>query len=291
MSKEHRYRKHIYWGQYAVPAFFILLFLLLLGLSIFLTFQSHVGFVAVFPAVLAFVFLIEGGVLWYLYYRLAGTSISVNDDVLIYKNRKSEKRYPLENIYLEFASIKYTGGWLKIKTDKDAIRLTVVLEDISGFLQELKTKLDNKQLSSHYDSHKLFGFLKTSAASDQSWERAYNLFGKMLLLILDISIAVFTGFVFGTIPIFGLALAIFWGMVSMSWVTIPYTIAEIVLMRQIAKKSNESTFAFPPRDLSYEKAIFDKAFMWGGITYFVFSLFTLTLTICIKILFQQQLSF
>ena len=46
MSKEYRYRKHIYWGQYAILTFFILLFLLLLGLSVFLTTQSHIGFIA-----------------------------------------------------------------------------------------------------------------------------------------------------------------------------------------------------------------------------------------------------
>jgi hypothetical protein len=287
MSKEYRYRKHIYWGQYAILVFFVLFFLLMLGLSIFLVLQSGIAFIAIIPAIVALVFLVEGGVLWYLYYRLAGTSVSINDDVLIYKNRKGEKRYPIESIYLEFASVKYTGGWVKIKTDKETIRLTVVLEDIGGFLQELKTKLDNKQLSNHYDSHQLFGFLKTATASDQSWERAYSLFGKMFLLILDISIAIFTGFIFGTIPLFGIALAIFWSVVSMFWITIAYVIAEIILMRQIAKKSNETTFTFPPRDLPYEKLVFDKAFTWGSITYFVFSSLTLVLVICVKILIQQ----
>jgi len=287
MSKEYRYRKHIRWGEYAILAFFALLFLLMIGLSGFFVWKSRVVFLAIIPVILAFVFLVEGGLLWYLYYRLAGTMVSINDDVLIYKNRKSEKRFPIESIYLEFSSIKYFGGWLKIKTNTDTIRLTVVLEDISGFLQELKTAIDNKQLSNHYDSHKLFGFLKTAASSDQSWERAYALFGKMFLMILDIGIAIFTGYVFGTIPSFGLIIAVFWVGFSIFWITTAYTIAEIILMRQIAKKSNEGAFTFPPRDLSYEKLVFDKTFKWGGTTYFFVSSFALVLVVCVKILLQR----
>ena len=286
MSKEYRYRKHIYWGQYVILAFFALFFLFMIGLSVFLALKSDITFIAIIPAIVAFVFLAEGGVLWYFYYRLACTSISVNDDVVIYKNRKDEKRFPIESIYLEFSSIKYTGGWLNIKTEKDKIRLTVVLEDISGFLQELKTKLDNKQLSSHYDSHKLFGFLKTAVASDQSWERAYALLGKIFLLILDIGIAIFTGFIFGTIPFYGLVLAFIWAGFSMFWIAIAYTIAEIILMRQIAKKSNENAFTFPPRDLPYEKLVFDKIFTWGSIAYFAFSSLILGLVICVKTLLR-----
>lgn len=291
MSKEYRYRKHIHWGQYAIPAFFILLFLLFLGVAVPLALQSNLRFIAIIPAIFAFVFLIEGGVLWYFYYQLAGTSVSLNDDVLIHKTRKGEKRYPLESVYLEFSSVKYTGGWLNIKTGKDTIRLTVVLEDIGGFLQELKTKLDNKQLSSHYDSHKLFGFLKTAVASDQSWERVYALLGKMLLLIFDIAIAIFVGFAFGTLPLFGYAFAFFWVGLSMFWVIIGYIIAEIVLMRQIAKKSDERAFTFPPRDLPYEKLVFDKTFIWGSIAYIVLSLFILVLGIGARFLFESWSAF
>jgi len=258
----------------------------MIGLSIFFVLQSGIPFVAIIPAIVALVFLIEGGVLWYFYYRLAGTSISVNDDILIYKNRKSEKRYPLESVYLEFASIKYIGGWLKIKTDKDTIRLTVVLEDISGFIQELKTKLDNKQLSSHYDAYKLFGFLKTAVASDQSWERAYHRYGKMFLLILSIGVAIFTGYVFGTFRFYGVVLALFWALFSMIWITAAYTIAEIILIRQIAKRSNENSFTFPSRDQNYEEYVFDRTFTWGNLAYIIFSLFVIVIAIWIRQLIQ-----
>lgn len=278
MSKEYRYRKHIHWGQYVIPIVFSLICLLLLGLSVYLGFQLRNIFVAGIMVIIAFIVFIEGGVSWYLYYRLAGTSVSVTDDDLIYKNRKTEKRYPLESISLEFSSIKYTGGWVKIKTGKDTIRLTVVLEDLSGFLQELKTKLDHKQLSSHYDAHQLFGFIKTAVAADQSWERVYSLFGKIFLLMLDIGIAIFIGFTFGTIPTYGSLLSLIWVGFSMLWTGTAYTITEIILMRPIAKQSDEDAFTFPPRDLSYEKLVLDRTFIWGSIAYILLS-FLLILTL------------
>jgi hypothetical protein len=285
MGKEYRYRKHIHWGQYAIFIFFFLLFLFMLGVGGFLMWETKSTFMAIPLVILAFIILIGGGLTWFLYYRLAGNVFSVDDNVLIYKYRGGEKRIPIESVRLEFASIRYTGGWLKIIADKDLIRVTVVLEDISGFVQELKAALDNKQLSSHYDSHKLFGFLKTAVSADQSWERAYAIFGKMILLIFVVGIAFLNGYVFASIPIWGLIIAILWGYFSMFWIVIPYTIAEIILLRQIAKKSDESTFTFPQRDLSYEKRVFDKAIMWGGATYFLVSSLVLILVVCFKILF------
>jgi hypothetical protein len=284
MNKEYRYRKHMYWGQYAILVYFGLFFLFMLGFSVYFSLQSSFGFLGVIFAVGAFVFLAEGGLLWYLYYRLAGTSVSITADELIYKVRKSEKRYPLESIYLEFASIKYAGGWLKIKTGKDTVRLTVVLKDIGGFLQELKTKLDNKQLSSHYDSHQLFGFLKTAIASDQSWDRAYSIYGKMFLLIFDMGFAIFAGFILGTISSYWKYFAFIWAGFSMFWILIAYTIAEFIIMRQIAKKSNEAAFTFPERNLPYEKQVYDKAFTWGSLAYIFISLFIIALVILIKTL-------
>lgn len=281
MTKEYRYRKHIYWGQYVILVVFVLLFLLILGLSASIMLTTGFRPSAISLAGLAFVILLEGAMLWYFYYRLAGVVVSVNDDALIYKTRVSEKRIPLENLYLEFASFKYVGGWLKIKAGKETIRITVVLKDISELLQEIKTKLDNKQLSNHYDSHKMFGFLKTAAAADQSWERI-NIVGKVFLLILTLGITIVAGFIFGNFPFYGLMLVLFWGFFSMVWITTVYIIAEITLFRVIAKKSNEINFTVPPRDLSNEKIVFDKAFIWGSLAYFLFSLFVLVVVVWIR---------
>lgn len=50
-------------------------------------------------------------------------------------------------------------------------------------------------------------------------------------------------------------------------------VAAIILFRVAAVNSNEMYFTVPPRDLNYEKLIFDRAFTWGTPGYFVFALF------------------
>ncbi len=284
MGKEYRYRKHIHWGRYVILGVCGIGLLLMLGFIVILAREAAMTCLTGLFAVLGLVILIEGIAGWTIYFRLAGTVVSLTEEALIYKNRGVEKRFPLESLYLEFASIKYTGGWLKIKSGGETIRLTVVLEDISGFVQELKARLDGKQLSSHYDAHKLFGFLKTAAASDQSWERLYGLFGKLVLLMLDLGIAIFAGYEFGTIRLYGVLLASSWVAASILWVTIAYTIAEIILMRQIARQSNEAAFTFPARDPAYEKLVFDRAFLWGGLTYLLFSLAIVVVVISVKLI-------
>jgi len=285
MGKEYRYRKHIRWGQYAIFILFPLLFLFIFAIGGFFTWKTNSTFISFPLTIMAAFLLIEGCFVGYLYYRLARTVISIQDNILIYKYPGGEKRFPIETIYLESASIRYVGGWLKIKANKQSIRITVVLEDISGFVQELKAALDNRQLSDHYDSHKLFGFLKTAISADQSWERAYPIFGKMFIMILVISIAILNGYVLATIAFWGPVITILWWVFSILWIVIAYIIAETILLRQIAKKSIEATFTFPPRDFSYEKQVYDKTIMWGGITYFLASSLVLVFVICSRILF------
>lgn len=157
------------------------------------------------------------------------------------------------------------------------------MENISEFVQELKAALDSRGLSSNYDSKKLFSFMKTAAASDQSWERLYAVFGKLYLIILVIAITIANGFVFSTFE-WGFAIAIGWGILSMFWATGAYAVAEIILMRKIAKESNEQNFTFPQRDLAFEKQAFNKAIKWGGWLYFGISLLVFVGILAIKLL-------
>jgi hypothetical protein len=101
---------------------------------------------------LSFIPIGTGGACWYLYYRLAGIEVSIQDDAVIYKTRSGVSTLPLEEIScLEFPSIKYTGGWLRIVTPRNSIRLTVVIESLDQFLLELKAALDAHGLSDLYD--------------------------------------------------------------------------------------------------------------------------------------------
>lgn len=266
MSKEYRYRKFIRWGQYAIPVFWglLLLFLLVPMGSLYLLIGLHIDsiFMVIF-IVEILVFLLAGVGAWYLYYRLAGVSVSIDSDGVVYKYRGGQKRLPFESLRMDSSSIRYTGGWLKLISGKDVIRLTVVVEGISSFVQELKTALDSRGLSDHYDPQKLFGFIKTAVASDQSWERLYIVFGKLYLSIFVVCITLVNGYIFGTIQ-WGIIFIVVWGIFSLFWATGAYVVAEIVLMRKIAKESNEKAFTFPQRDPAYEKKVFNDAINWGG---------------------------
>jgi hypothetical protein len=293
MSKEYRYRKHIRWMQYTIPAMFGIP-IIVLGFSAFSIWRNSlvggVEFLNVFPPVISCIillFLLEIGFLWWIFYRMAGTVISINENGVVYKVRRNVKLLPFENLRIDSASIRYTGGWLKLISGKDVIRLTVVLEDISGFILELKNALDTRGFSSHYDPNKLFGFMKTAVAGDQNWNRFYSLFGKFYLSIFVVVITLVNGYVFGIIP-WGFVFIIAWGIFTLIWATGAYTVAEIRLMRKIAKESNEQAFTFPQRDMAYEKQVFNDAINWGGWLYFGISLITLTIGIAIKLYLVTQ---
>jgi hypothetical protein len=88
----------------------------------------------------------------------------------IYTNRKGVIIIPFDTItHLKFPSVKYTGGWIKIVSPKNSIRLTVVIQDIGDFLQELKNALDRKEFSNCYNRKKMFSFFKTAEFSNQCW--------------------------------------------------------------------------------------------------------------------------
>jgi len=294
MSKEYRYRKHIRWAQYLIPALFGIP-IIVLGGSIFSIWRNNLMdgfelsnvFFLVFSCIVLFFFL-EIGLIWWMFYRMAGTVISIDEYGVVYKVRRSVKRLPFESLKIDSASIRYTGGWLKLISGKDVIRLTVVLEGISDFILELKDALDKRGLSSRYDPQKLFGFMKTAVAGDQNWNRAYTLFGKLHLIVFVVGITLVNGFVYGTLLPWGGIFIIVWGIFTFSWAMGAYTIVEIRLMRKIAKESNEKDFTFPQRDLAYEKKVFDDAIKWGGWLYFGISLIPLTIGIAIKLYMVTQ---
>ncbi len=167
MSKEYRYRRHIFWIQsYVIPIF--------IGLIV-LCIWASVGLIHVVTGKELFdlaldgisvtgIFLLEGLILWYIFYRLTGVRVSISNGGVIYRNRSGETRIqPNEITKIEFPSIRYTGGWIKIVSGSKVIRLTVVVEKIGEFLKELKALLDESGNAQRYDKQKLFSFLKTAS--------------------------------------------------------------------------------------------------------------------------------
>lgn len=277
MNKEYRYRNHIRWGQYVIPIFFGISIIGLWGiLGVFLPISE-----SMFPSILllvlglSFILLSEGILLCYLYYRMAGVRVSIDDEAVIYKYRRGKKRIQFDNIsHLKFPSLPYIGGWVKIISKNDTMRLTVVVENIGNLLQELKTSLDNRELSGRYDEVKFFRFLKTAVYSDQSWARLYSIFWKLVLITILNAVIGLAFTILGRVGVLG---TILWIAISALWPIIVYLGTEIVFMRQIAKKSIKESFTCPPRNTIYEKAVYRKAVFMGASLYFGASLVVLLL--------------
>jgi hypothetical protein len=281
-GREFRYRKHIRWGQYALPILFVLLAATIVVWG--LTGSYRLGlFPLVVSCPLAVITLLGGAATWFINYRLAGTRIVLEADGLTYKFRGGEKRIPFENITrLEFASLPYTGGWATIVVGADKIRLTVVFEELSELLQEVKAALDKRGLSDRYDTAKYLGFLKTAAYADHSWSRVYDLFSTLIglgMIVAAMIINLAIGYYVAYLGFNGRVGVIIWIGVSMLWPLFGFLIAELLFLRRFSRGVNLATLSFPPRDEAYEKRIFSRVFVLGAVSYLVVTSLVLALVI------------
>jgi hypothetical protein len=270
VTRQYRYRKHLRWGQYVLPVFFGLgavapwVALLLVGSR-----QAAEGFVLV--PLLSAVFLVLGVPCWWVYYRLAGVVITLDDEALVYRYRGGTKRLSYDRLApLRFPSVRYVGGWMALRSGGDTVRLTVVVEGIGTLLQELKAALDARDLSDLYDQDQLFLFLKTAEYSDQSWQRAYEVFWMYLFATLaGAALGIVVGPAAGAHPL----VIVGWATVSALWPTGVYLWTEVLFGRRLAKLSDEVSFTCPPRDREWERAVYRRVTAWGLGFYLVFAAF------------------
>jgi hypothetical protein len=271
MARQYRYRKHLRWGQYVLPVFFglgmvapwvALVILLRIGSP-----EADEGFV--FAPIMSFACLLIGGVCWWIYYRLAGVAITLEDDALVYRYRGGVKRLPYDHLEpLRFPSVRYVGGWVALRSGENTIRLTVVVEGIGALLQELKTALDSRGLSDRYDKDRFYGFLKTAEYCDQSWERVYGIFWRYIFATLGgAALGAAVGLIASMRPLAIIA----WATVSALWPTGIFAVTEFHFGRRVAKLSEEASFTCPPRDLEWERTIYRKAIAWGLGSYLFFT--------------------
>jgi hypothetical protein len=264
-KKGYRYRKHIRWGQYVFPIFFAVLTIFLWAVPLFTAVTGGTVSKTLLRVNVLFslLFLLEGVILWFLFYRMAGNSVSIGNNEVIYHNRRGIVKIPFADItHLKFPSVRYMGGWVKIISPKNTIRLTVVIEGIGEFLQELKTILDQKGLSDCYNREKMFLFFKTAIYSDQSWNRIYRIFGKLILFNI-------LGCIISVLCIILLQRNILWSLIFAFFPLVIYLCTELVFARNIAKKSNEESFICPPYNHTYEREIYRKAIIFGVSAYFI----------------------
>jgi len=297
MSKEYRYQKFLRWGQYIIPVFYGILIVLPWLVMFFVLFQkmggieplwSHIYWSplpVLYPLVMLLFFFsffsfLMGVLAWYFYWRMAGVCISLNGESIIYKYRRGEKRIPFDNIsHLKFFSFPYLGGWIKIISKDHTIRLTVALENISNFLQELKTALDQRGLSDVYDRAKFFSFLKTAVVVEQSGTRLYTIFWKLILITI---VAGGIGFIFAMLSHYGIQGMKFWIIISALWPTVIYLASEIIFAWRIAKKSVKESFSCPPPDPVYERIVYRKAILIGTALYLGVSIVVLVLLLFLR---------
>ncbi|WP_252230269.1 hypothetical protein [Clostridium sp. ZBS15] len=180
---EYIYRKHLRNpGKYLLLMMgFVLSILIETGIisclkSINEDMLIFAGIFAIIALAILTIIGLEYLLLYFVMFRkFKKVSVELTDSGIIYKNIKGTTFIRYEEIQaIQFPSIRYFGGWTKIKSKEKNIRLTVVLENIEHFMQDLKCILDEKNLSHVYNDKKLYNFRKTATYSDQSWERVYE---------------------------------------------------------------------------------------------------------------------
>lgn len=268
MSKQYQYRKHLKYMKNIIPiALLVILTLVWAGVSIVLLLgkESAEGMM---PAVIVSVVVaFEALLIRKFLNRFTVVKVSIDGDAIRYTNYKGETIIKYEDITeIKFSSIKYTGGWVKIISGKDNIRLTVVIENIQELLLELKDELDERGMHYTYNSEKFFKFFKTALFSDQSWERIYRIWWKLLISTIAMT-GVSVGI--GILLNFGSLKLLLATLIAFIWPDIVYMITEIIFGRRIAKTINKETFCIAKYDLDYESRIYKQAALWGAILYIV----------------------
>ena len=270
MEKQYVYRKHVRKMQKILPiilcSFIALYFLFIAIVFSIVDFNNEAKFLFLFIGFfIAVVMGLEAVFIWIFLGRFVKVKVTLTDDYIIYRNAKGETRIPIDQIQrLEFPSIKYTGGWMKIIYPGGNVRLTVVLERIGDFLKELKTIIDSKGKEDTYDRKAVFSFYKTAEFSDQSWDRIYEIFVKLILFTL---VNFIVGIVFKSF-ISDQMIGILLIAVSCGLPALIYSISEFIIATRIAKQSSEERFEVPQRNKEFENKIYKTAFSIYSVVYF-----------------------
>ncbi len=201
-----------------------------------------------------------------IYRRFQSISITLTPDYLVYSNSSGQIVLSYQDIRkLDFSSIKYTGGWMKIHYGGGIIRLTVVLENISDFISNLKEKLDERGSHQVYDEKKLFSFFKTATFSDESWARIYvnykiQLLIHSLCLVLTIAILIFFG---DSVSIRGY---IYGGVFAP---LVGYVVSEIIIGFQVKRRVDAAQLLLLPRNQEFERKTFILSILGFSACYLV----------------------
>lgn len=272
----YEYRKHLRGSffNYFVALIIFLSFVFLGAFGVVL--PNRTGFKNVdflfrgFLIVGVFTFLLlELALIYFLFLkRFKYINVTLTEDAIIYNNKKKKTViYYDEIISIKYPSIKYTGGWIEIKYNGGKIRLTVVLENIGGFMYQLKKILDERGKSNVYNEKASFNFFKTASFADESWDRIYtNIKYIIIMEYLSLLIVIFLAF-FGITQ--GGQITVIGGVFAP---IIGYSITEIIIGSKVSKRVVGREFKIIPRDVNKEKKMM-KISIAASVLLYVFLIF------------------
>jgi hypothetical protein len=273
--KEYVYRKHLREPIKFLLVIMVLLISMILEIGIISGLRADAGergiISAIFSVVAVVLFIILGLEFLFLYHimfkKFKNIKVLLNDEGITYHNIKGTQFIDYKSIQaIQFPSIKYFGGWVKIKSSGQTIRLTVVLENIGEFVKELKEKLDERGLSNLYSDKKVYDFCKTGIYSDHSWGRLYEKMkiSSILYFIGMILAIVYSGF----INTYGFLLL--YTLVIMLYPFIAYIVAEIILGKKFSNKIKQEGHLIYERDKTQENIIYRNSYIALGILIVIF---------------------
>lgn len=268
--REYVYRKHLRKpGKYLILIICLILSIILeLGLIYyFRANDKDKAFIAgLFLGILVMILIIIGIeflVLYFLMFRkFKKVKVCLTDDGITYDNLKGNEFIAYESIEaIKFPSIRYVGGWVKIKSNNKTIRLTVVLEKIGDFMEELKKHLDIRGMDKVYSEKKVYNFCKTATYSDQSWERIYEKF-KFMVFVYILSMLIAFGYSVFINPYSPLLLNI---LIIMLYPFAGSILAEIILGFKLSNRIKDEGYIVSNRNKDEENKIYKISYTVLGI--------------------------
>lgn len=273
--KEYVYRKHLREPIKFLIVIMVVLISMILEIGIISGLREGAEergmIIAIFSGIAAVLFIFIGLELLVLYHimfkKFKNIKVSLNDEGITYHNIKGTQFIEYKSIQtIQFPSIKYFGGWVKIKSSGQTIRLTVVLENIGEFVKELKEKLDEREMSNIYSDKKVYDFCKTGIYSDHSWGRLYE---KMKIS----SILYFVGMIVAIVYLDFInteGFLLLYTLVIMLYPFIAYIVAEIILGKKFSNKVKQEGHLIYERDKTQENIIYRNVYITLGILIVIF---------------------
>ncbi len=274
MERVYRYRVHIRKMRDVIPLVLIVIAILLIAMVLIIGGSSSSGIMVI--GFLGGILIFEAIAIRLVFNRFLKVNCKLSEEGIVYTNIKKTIIIPYEDITeIEFPSIKYLGGWIKINSPKEIIRLTVVIENIQQFVLDLKNEVDTRELTPIVKEKNFQGFIRTATYSDHSWQRVYKIWLRLLGLTILATVMSVGIYIVGNLSLPGIFLV---GIFGYALPVTVYSICEISLGKwlsnqfQVAVQHKNSLHI--ERSLEHEKKIYSNGLKIGsGFYVFVMLLF------------------